>query len=373
MNLVKKVLILTISTGQGHNQAASSVAESFKGRGYEIIKHDFLKHNSTLLNDIIVKGYEVMASKFPKTYGKFYKLTDNKIINTLLNFPFHFSRKKVKKLIDDINPDVIVATHALSTRIISELKKKNGLEIPYILIVTDFKAHYTYISEHVDAYITGSEYTKKSLIDRNILADKIYPVGIPINKKFYTEITNASELKDQTYFNLLLMSGSLGLDQISSVLKELLKNPNKLRITVVCGKNIKLKNTLIQYCNENIFSNKKLHILGFTKDISYLMDYCDVIISKPGGLTVTESIVKNIPLIIPFAIPGQENENTDFLINQGYSLLVEDLSTINDKINNLIKNPNQLLKMKNKLKCLSNTYSLERIVDISENLVNKSK
>ena len=103
------------------------------------------------------------------------------------------------------------------------------------------------------------------------------------------------------------------------------------------------------------------------------MDYCDVIISKPGGLTVTESIVKNIPLIIPFAIPGQENENTDFLISQGYSLLIEDLNTINDKINNLIKDPNQLLKMKNKLKCLSNTYSLEKIVDIAENLVNKSK
>ena len=372
MNFVKKVLILTISTGQGHNQAAASVSGSFEDRGYEIVKHDFLQNNSKFLNDIIVKGYETMASKFPKTYGAFYKLTDSRMINVLLNLPFYFSRRKVSKLINAIKPDVIVATHALSTRIISELKKK-GLKIPYILIVTDFKAHYTYISKYVDAYITGSEYTKQSLIERHIDAHKIYPVGIPINKKFYTEITNACELKDKTYFNLLLMSGSLGLNQISSVLKELLKNPNKLRITVVCGKNIKLKNSLTKYCNENIFQNKKLHILGFTKDISYLMDYCDVIISKPGGLTVTESIVKNIPLLIPFAIPGQENENTEFLTREGYAILIEDLNKINDTINHLINNPDYLMKKKAKLKCLSSTYSLEKIVDIAEDLINKAK
>lgn len=372
MNFVKKVLILTISTGQGHNQAAASVSGSFEDRGYEIIKHDFLQNNSRFLNDIIVTGYELMASKFPKTYGAFYKLTDTKIINTLLNIPFYFSRRKVSKLINKFNPDVIVATHALSTRIISQLKKK-GLKTPYILIVTDFKAHYTYISEYVDAYITGSEYTKQSLIQRSINSDKIYPVGIPINKKFYTEVTSASELKDKAYFNLLLMSGSLGLNQISSVLKELLKNPNKLRITVVCGKNTKLKDSLTQYCNENIFQNKKLHILGFTKDISYLMDYCDVIISKPGGLTVTESIVKNIPLIIPFAIPGQENENTDFLTGEGYSILLDDLSKINDTINYLINNPDYLLNIKSKLSSLASTYSLEKIVDIAEDLIDKSK
>lgn len=370
---MKKALILTISTGQGHNQAASSVAQSFEDRGYEIVKHDFLKNDSVLLNNIIVKGYEFMASKLPNIYGSFYDLTDKKIVNTLLNLPFYFSRKKVSKLIDEINPDIIIATHALSTRIVSELKKKNRLKTPYVLIVTDFKAHYTYISEYVDAYITGSEYTKQSLINRNISPDKIYPIGIPINKKFYNELTNASDLKDKTYFNLLLMSGSLGLDQISAVLKELLKNPNRLRITVVCGKNIKLKNTLLQYCNENIFSNKKLHILGFTKDISYLMDYCDVIISKPGGLTVTESIVKNIPLIIPFAIPGQEKENTDFLISKKYSILLNDLNDLNTTINELIKNPDELLKIKNNLKSLSDTYSLEKIVDIAESIADNPK
>ena len=186
---MKKVLILTTSTGQGHNQAAASVAESFENGGYEIIKIDFLAKNSKILNDIIVIGYELLASKFPKFYGLFYNLTDKKSINKLLKFPFFLAKKKVSKLLNQIKPDIIVATHALSISVISDLKK-HGLQIPYILIVTDFKAHYIYVDSYVDAYITGSNYTKRSLIDRYIDPDKIYPVGIPINSKFYTEVTS---------------------------------------------------------------------------------------------------------------------------------------------------------------------------------------
>ena len=364
---MKKVLILTTSTGQGHNQAAASIAESFENAGYKTTKLDFLAKNSTLLNNLIVAGYEISAAKFPRTYGLFYKLTDNKFINNFLSLPFFLTKRKVAKLVDKINPDVIVATHALSISVISDLKKK-GLKAPYILIVTDFKAHYLYVDSYVDAYITGSNYTKQSLIDRNINPNKIHPLGIPINSKFYTEVTTANDLKDEEYFNLLLMSGSLGLNAIFLVLKELLNNPNKLRITVVCGKNDNLKNKLINYCNNNQFENKKLHILGFTKDISYIMDYCDLIISKPGGLTVTESIVKNIPLIIPFAIPGQEKENIDFLTSEGYSICVKDLNKLNDTVNHLIENPKELLKMKHKLKKLSSTYSLTKIVDLADKL-----
>ncbi|MDO5517206.1 MAG: glycosyltransferase [Clostridium sp.] len=367
---MKKVLILTISTGQGHNQAATSVAESFEKYGYKITKHDFLARNSKFLNDIIVIGYELLASKFPKFYGWFYDLTNRPIINMLLNIPFILTKRKVSKLIHEINPDVIVGTHALSTRIVSNLKRQ-GLKTPYILIVTDFKAHYTYISSYVDAYITGSNYTKQSLIEKNIDEHKIYPIGIPIDKKFYTDVTHADDLKDNEYFNLLLMSGSFGLDTIFLVLKELLKNKHKLRITVVCGKNNHLKDTLLKYCNNNTFEDKKIHIIGFTDDIPYLMDYCDIIVSKPGGLTVTESIVKNIPLIIPFAIPGQENENIDFLSSEGYSISLNNINDLNSEVDALIENPEKLKLIKDRIQTLASTYSLDKIVDIAEDLIKK--
>ncbi|SFC33404.1 MGDG synthase family glycosyltransferase [Clostridium uliginosum] len=365
---MKKILILTTSTGQGHNQAANSVSQSFEAAGYVTIKHDFLSKSSKLLNDLIVIGYEILASRFPKLYGWFYNFTDKSITNKLLRIIFFFTKIKISKLIYNVKPDIIVATHSLSVNIVTSLKKQ-GLNIPYIMIVTDFKAHYTYINPYVDAYITGSSYTKQSLIDKNIESNKIFPIGIPIKKVFYSSNNSIKKLKDTEYFNLLLMSGSLGLDTISFVLKELLKNSHKLRITVVCGKNKHLEESLIEYCATNKYENKKLHILGFTTDIPYLMDYCDVIISKPGGLTVTEAIVKNIPLIIPFAIPGQEMENIDFLVNEGYSIYIDNLGKINDAIDNLILNPSILYEIKNKLKQLSSTYDPDKIVTISEGLI----
>ena len=366
---MKKVLILTTSTGQGHNQAADSISATFKSSGYETVKYDFLYKGSKFLSDLIVKGYEILASKLPYFYGLFYKLTDTKFTNKLLKIVFFFTTKKLFKLINDTKPDIIVATHALSINIVTAFKKQ-GLNIPYILIVTDFKAHYTYISDSVDAYITGSDYTKHSLINKGINPDIIYPIGIPIKKIFYNKNNSLKNLNDE-YFNLLLMSGSLGLNTISLVLKKLLKNPHKLRITVVCGKNKKLEKSLYDYCSNNSYNNKKLHILGFTKDIPTLMDYCDIIISKPGGLTVTESIVKNIPLIIPFAIPGQEMENTDFLVKSGYSLYVKDLAELNNTVNYLIDNPIELQNLKNKLMLQSSNYSIDEIINIAENLTNK--
>ncbi|AOR22587.1 MGDG synthase family glycosyltransferase [Clostridium taeniosporum] len=366
---MKKVLILTTSTGQGHNQAADSISDSFKNSGYEAVKYDFLYKGSKFLNDLIVTSYEILASKFPYFYGLFYKITNNKFTNSFLKIIFFFTKKKLFKLINDTKPDIIVATHALSINIVTSFKKQ-GLNIPYILIVTDFKAHYTYINKYVDAYITGSDYTKKSLIDKGINPDIIYPIGIPVKEIFYNKNNSVKNLNDE-YFNLLLMSGSLGLNTISLVLKELLKNRNKLRITVVCGKNKKLEKSLSDYCNNHSYKNKKLHILGFTNDIPTLMDYCDVIISKPGGLTVTESIIKNIPLIIPFAIPGQEMENTDFLVQSGYSIYVKDLTKINSTVDYLINNPHKLKSLKDKLVLQASKYNLDEIVNVAENLTNK--
>ena len=366
---MKKVLILTTSTGQGHNQAAKSLSELFERANYNYTTYDFLSNSSKFLIDTIVGGYEVSAMSFPGFYGFFYKLTNIRCINSLTNILFLFVRKRLAKLIDKEKPDIIIATHPLSVCIVNKLKKK-GLNIPFISVVTDFKAHYTYIGKNVDAYITGSEYTKQSLIDKKIDKNKIFPLGIPIRESFFERDENIPYIKTNEYFNILLMSGSMGLKDISYVLDELLKNDNKLRITVVCGNNRKLKNDLMKHCSEN-HKNKKLHILGFSNDIASFMEYSDVIISKPGGLTVTESIVKNLPLIIPFAIPGQEKENTEFLTSEGYAFCVNNIKEINPLINSLIEDPSKLTVMKKRLNSLSNTYSPSSIIDLSNKLISK--
>lgn len=366
---MKKVLILTTSTGQGHNQAANSLLEAFEAENFTCIKHDFLEGNNKFLNDLIVQGYEISASKFPKIYGWSYKLTDHKFIYKFLPLVFKGTDKKLSNLIKTTKPDIIIGTHPFTVNIISRLKKK-GMDIPFISVVTDFKAHYTYVHTSVDAYITGSEFTKDSLIELGIDSSKIFSYGIPIRESFFERDETIHEIKDDEYFSLLLMSGSMGLKNISYVLDELLKNKHKLRITVVCGKNKKLKESLLKK-SENNYVDKKLHILGFSNDIASFMEYSDLIISKPGGLTVSEAIVKNLPLIIPFAIPGQEMDNTDFLTSNGYAYYVNNVKEINNVIDKLIENPKYLIDVKENLKELSSTYSIKSIIDLANTLIYK--
>ena len=244
------------------------------------------------------------------------------------------------------------------------------MKIPFISVVTDFKAHYTYVHPSVDAYITGSQFTKDSLIKHGIDSSKIFPYGIPIRESFFERNETIPEIKDDEYFNLLLMSGSMGLKNISYVLDELLNNKHKLRITVVCGKNKKLKCSLLKK-SQHTYIDKKLHILGFSNDIASFMEYSDLIISKPGGLTVSEAIAKNLPLIIPFAIPGQEMENTEFLTSNGYAYYINNVKEINNLIDMLIDNPKYLIDAKKNLKELASTYTIKAIVDLANNLIEK--
>lgn len=367
---MKKVLILTTSTGQGHNQAANSLIEALTGADFECVRHDFLASDNKLINKIVVWGYEFSALKLPHIYGFFYKLTDNKYINNLNNFLFFNVIWKLSKFIEKEKPDLIIGTHPFTVNIIDKLKRK-GMSIPFISVVTDFKAHYTYVSTSVDAYVTGSKNTKDYLISEGIKPEIIFPIGIPIKESFFEKDINIPSVKDDEYFSLLLMSGSMGLRNISYVLDELLKNEHKLRITVVCGNNENLRKSLLKKC-ENDYTNKKIHIFGFSNDIASFMEYSDILISKPGGLTVTEAIIKNLPLIIPFVIPGQEMENVDFLASNGYAYYVNHIKSINSVVNQLIENPTDLNKMKKNLKELSSTYSSKAIIDIANNLINQN-
>lgn len=359
---MKKVLILSTSTGEGHNQAAKSLESTLEYNNFEVHRHDFLQKNSKVLSTAFIGGYDFFASKFPSIYGLAYRLTDNFLSTWGLNVAYTFTRIKIKKLIDEIQPDFIISTHPFAVPLLGSLKRK-GMNIPTMSIVTDFKAHYSYYDKDIDYYITGSEYTKIELVKLGLNKKRIYPLGIPVRDDFYLSCPELLTTKDDDYFNILLMGGSMGLNNIKYVLKELLNNKNKLRITVVCGNNKKLKDSLLSEYKNKI-RNKKLHILGYCSDIPSIMEYSDLLISKPGGLTVTEAFIKNLPIVIAFAIPGQEIYNTEFLCENNYALKVDSLLELNLMVDSLIDNPSELQKLKSNISNVSTQYSKQKIVDL---------
>ncbi len=369
---MKKVLILTASTGDGHNLAAQSLVETFTGNNFNAVKFDFIKESGQLLNAFVVDGYRLLAFNMPKFYGKVYKVSDNHSFNSMIpSIVINKIEDGILGAINDNKPDIIVSTHAFAVSIVSKLKKENIIDVPFVSIVTDFKAHYAYIDDMVDAYITGSEYTCHSMINRNVPRSKVFPFGIPIRKDFLINRECENKFSDE-YFNVLLMGGGMGLKFITPVLKRLIENEHKLKIVVICGNNKDLKESLDKKFSKE-FNNKYIRVLGYTRNIPEFMDEADVIITKPGGLTVSEAIAKRLPMLLPYAIPGQEQENMDFLVNIGGAIDVSKMDNINDILDDLIEHPETLNRMRSNLSNIFQHYSVESIVELSDRLIDASK
>lgn len=369
---MKKVLIFTASTGGGHNQAAKSLSSKFELYDYEVIVVDILKLTNRVMEKLVVEGYEILSCSLPIVYRGLYKYSNKKFINIRLSkYIFKIFKRKIYRSIDKVQPDLIIGTHPFIVNIVSGLKYKKRVYIPFISVVTDFKAHSSYFGDCVDAYITGSEYTNNGMIKKGISEDKLYCYGIPIKQEFLCS-NKSIEIRDRNVFTLLLMGGSMGITAIEEVLEGLVNCKNRLNIIVVCGNNEELFNKIKSKYGENP-KDKKIEIYGFTNEIPKLMDNSDILISKPGGLTVSEAIAKRLPILIPYMLPGQEEENAEFLSDSGIAMMIENINEIEGLIDDLINKPKILENMKKKMERISEDYSVDSIIELGEELIEKYK
>jgi len=362
---VPKVLILSASTGHGHNQAANSLKKDLEVSGYQVRIVEPLKEEGRVIETLIDDGYNLLATRLPKMYGKIYKLTGQKYINKGIVIFFNKTLgNTVNLLINDFQPDLIISTHPILVNVVSRLKASGKVDLPFIAVVTDYIAHQFYVSNYVDAYIVASVYTKDTLVEKGIGADKIFAYGIPIRNEF----RQPKKARENKLFTLLIMGGSMGVPYMKQCLKKLIKDHNDVRIIVVCGSNSKLRQELKEKYSRP-FQGKEVIIYGFTSKIPELMDQSDVLITKPGGLTISEAISKNIPMVIPFFIPGQEEENTEVLIRAGVAIRVENSSELSVVVNRLQTNPTLLKTMIEKAKEISREISPDNIVCLADNLI----
>ena len=365
---MSNILILSASTGGGHNAAAKSLKKIFEKKNYDVEIVDALKIIDKKFNFLINGTYMAMADNFPFTYDFLYKTTNtNKSSKLILKSLSAISRDKIKEIVFKNNPKLIIATHPFAIPFIAKIKSNNQVNTPFISVVTDLIAHKLYFCEYVDAYIVASEYTKRKMIEGNIDADKIYPYGIPVREQFFNGNKN---LENDGYFNILLMGGSLGSKQIITVIEVLEKiiPDNNIKIRAICGKNQKLfKN--ISYKFENLIKKGNLEVLGFVENVDYLMDKSHIFISKPGGLSSTEAILKNLPMVIPFLLPGQERENMEVLTYNDMAIFVKDIEKLPKTILKLIDRPRLLEYMKSNMQETAEKYSLEKIGELGEHFI----
>ena len=366
--MIGKVLILTASTGAGHNQAAKSLQIKYEQAGHNVKVVDILKVTSKAYDVMIGEGYEFVAANMPEVYKAMYEVADMKGFNKMANrYGLPGANLKLEKIIKRYKPDVIIGTHAFAVGIVTSLKRRCEIDAKFISVVTDFRAHFAYYSQLVDAYIVGSEYTKASLVAKGIPAHKIYPYGIPINLAFLEEENQDLHLKKTDEFNVLVMAGSMGVAKIAEVIKEVVENPH-YKVTIVCGKNEKLFKT-VHHMYRSYIDGQRVIVHGFTREIPRLMSEADVLITKPGGLTTTEALQKSVPMIVPFAIPGQEEENAEFLEENGVALRASTAEDVGRGVKTLYENRKLHGRMIYQMKKIAKDYSIDNVVYLSEQLV----
>ena len=389
----KKVLIMSASTGGGHNRAARAIKEELESRTIdnmsiecEII--DSLKLVNNTMDKVISRGYEKSAIYTPKAYGSVYRLSETNLAskNEFKGNPLtSLMAKKFRHLLNDKTPDLIIGTHPFPMIALSTLKKnKHNLTLsrsesfyksskadidipPMISVLTDYTTHSTWIQNEIDYYIVGHEYVKELLVYEGVDTEKVKAFGIPVEKSFLEHRDKDTILNElglsPDKLTILLMGGSFGAGNIKETLEELITIDRDFQILVIAGRNDHLKEKLSKMLDSTVH-NKNICLLGYTNKMNDILASIDVLISKPGGLTTTEALLNDVPMIVPYCIPGQEEENLDFLTNCGAALRTTKKYSLPVLLKVLIDDPSRLDALRNNIKSIRKSDSAINISNL---------
>ena len=351
-----KILILSCSTGEGHNSAAYALADKLRSaHGAECTVIDPISFKNDKTRDLVSAAYNKLISSAPGVFGVIYKL--GAFYEWLrLPSPVYYANSRyaeaLYKYISDENFDRIVCTHLFAMQAMTAVRKKFGLSLPCYGVLTDYTTIPFYSDTDLDGYFVANGEVAEMLHKKGILRERIYPSGIPVNDRFRTVMTK-TEAKSALQISqdsrvIALMSGGAGCGKIAKLCNALIKSTDeKTVIYVFPGKNEKLKGQLLKaFCGQD-----RVKIVEFTHEIQTYIKAADAVLSKPGGLSSTEIAVANAPFVHLRAIPGCETYNYKLFTKNGLSLparstkkaviaanqLLEDEQLVADMLNNQSK------------------------------------
>lgn len=370
---MEKILIFYASYGGGHLNAAKSIKEyldNYNDCKTELI--DCIKYVNKPIEKITTTAYKEMAKKAPWAWGKIYDESQKGPLAHISTRANIILAIKLLKLLREKQPDIIISTHPFESQMCSYLKRKGKISAKIATIMTDFSPHDQWLvgHEYTDYFFVAHDKMKQYLISKNIPENKVFVTGIPISSRFLKEynkkeIFDEFELQENKKTILFFGGGEFGLGKTKTVqiFEDLVKNFDNIQVIGIAGKNQKMKSHFENMVRENN-KEKYVKILEYTNKVPELMAISDLVVSKPGGLTTSESLACNLPMIIINPIPGQEEENAEFLEENGTGIWIRKHDSAYEIFKNLFSNPQKLENMKNNTKMLAKKHSTEDICKI---------
>jgi len=377
---MKKILIIYATAGIGHTKAAHAVKKGFdvlgsynaefaqRAKEIDVKCIDSLDYTTPFFRFSYQKSYLLMIRHLSALWGALYYLTNigalNRVVRKIRRFTNWLHCRKLVAFLKAYKPDVIISTHFLATEVISRLKQKGECDAHLVCIITDYRLHAFWVADRVDTYITGGVLAKRDLLRWNVDTAKIKTFGIPVEPEFVIgpkrekeEIRNKLNIKEDC-FTVLIVGGGFGIGPIEGIIRSVDRLPQPLQVIVICGYNRALRDKVVAMSGE---MRVALHVFGFVDNMYEFMEIADVLISKSGGISVTEALAKKLPMLIISPIPGQESRNCEFLVEAGAALHVRSLSALAEMLEYLIRERERLESMKDHIRKIRRHYALFNI------------
>jgi processive 1,2-diacylglycerol beta-glucosyltransferase len=333
------------------------------------VRHlDTMDYVPWLFRKVYADFYTFLVNRYPGIWGYVYHATNhvqrNSIIDRVRRGVERLAAMRLTSEISRLQPHAIVCTHFLPAEILSRLRSERKLNCPVWVQVTDFDLHGLWVHHDVSGYFVASQEVACLLQAHGIPAAKVHVTGIPIMPsfaQFFERRECAAALGlDAQKPTVLLSGGGEGVGRLEDVAARLLPLHPDLQLIVLAGRNVsalkKLEALSLNYPS-------RLVALGYTKQVERVMACCDFAVIKPGGLTTSECLVMGLPMVLSSAIPGQEERNADFLLEQGVALKATHATLLECRVRELLASPAKLDAMRVRARALGKAQAALHVLN----------
>lgn len=367
----KRVLILSASAGAGHMRAADALVKAFTlENAAEEVKHiDALTLTNPLFRTLYAKAYLKLVGAAPDVLGWIYKRLDKPWKEDPLQKAFNkLNTVPLVKMLETFQPDLAICTHFLPAEIILRLNRKRRIKCPVAVTVTDLDAHAMWLMRNVDTYFVAMEETRVYMEALGVEPGRVHVTGIPIDPAFSAPIDRATAAKalglDPKLPTILISAGGFGVGNVELLVQEMAKIQHAAQVVAICGRNEKLKASMEKTVAALPPGAAKIHVIGFTDQMHNYMAAADILLGKPGGLTMSEALTRGLVFVIVTPIPGQEERNSDHLLEEGCAIRCNNIPALAYKVDRLLADPARLAIMKANALRLAKPHAARDVVRI---------
>ena len=345
----KRVLILSASVGSGHVKAADALERAMRARPdvEEVLCDDSLDHTNVLHKQLYSTLYAKLSSMLPEFLGWWYESSDEPWVSDRSRLALDLPQAlPLINLVKEFRPDIILCTHFMPAGVLSWLIRNGKLDARLGIVITDFHFHAFWITRAFHWYFVAQEEDKIHMEALGLPGDRIEVTGIPVAPEFAKPADADAVLARHGLRpgrpTVLVAGGTLGLSPALAVVRRLLQIERNFQVIVACGKNEELRGAINNLVRDR---TDDFRILGHTNEMPDLMGASSILLSKPGGMTTAEALARGLPMMILDPIGGQEERNSDVLLEAGAAVKCTEVTLIAHKLRRLLDNPDRLRAM----------------------------